>query len=150
MSLIDMNHPCTFTMFALALALATTGCVRRTIEISTTPEGALVWVNGREVGRTPLSVDFTHYGTYDLMIKKKGWEPIIDAKTTPVPILDSAGLDLIVEILPVDVHHVVKWHIDMERRDGSRRALLKRANELRASLSGDLQASVEKTLNESP
>jgi hypothetical protein len=97
-----------------------------------------------------VSVDFTHYGTYDLMIKKKGWEPIIDAKTTPVPILDSAGLDLIVEILPVDVHHVVKWHIDMERRDGSRRALLKRANELRASLSGDLQASVEKTLNESP
>ena len=145
-----MNHPRTFTMFALALALATTGCVRRTIEISTTPEGALVWVNGREVGRTPVSVGFTHYGTYDLMIKKKGWEPIIDAKTTPVPILDSAGLDLIVEILPVDVHHVVKWHIDMERRDGSRRALLKRANELRASLSGDLQASVEKTLDESP
>lgn len=145
-----MNHARMITFFALALALAMTGCVRRTIEISTTPEGALVWVNGREVGRTPVSVDFTHYGTYDLMIKKKGWEPIIDAKETPVPILDSTGLDLVVEILPVDVHHVVKWHIDMERRDGSRRALLKRANELRTSLDDAQQASAEKTLDESP
>ena len=148
-----MTHRRTITMRllapGLAMALLLPGCVRRTIEISTAPKGALVWLNGREVGRTPVSVDFTHYGTYDLMIKKKGWEPIIVAKDAPVPILDTAGVDLVVEILPIDVHHVVQWHIDMERRDASRRALVKRADALRTSLEDPQPVSAEKTLDES-
>ena len=148
-----MSHRRTITWRLLApgliMALLLPSCVRRTIEISTEPQGALVWLNGREIGRTPVAVDFTHYGTYDLMIKKKGWEPIIVAKDAPVPILDTAGVDLVVEILPIDVHHVVQWHIDMERRDGSRRALIKRADTLRTSLDDPQPDSAEKTLDES-
>ena len=44
--------------------LCLTGCVRRTISISSEPAGALCWLNGREIGRTPLSVDFIYYGDY--------------------------------------------------------------------------------------
>ena len=133
-----------------ALALLMTGCVRRTIEITTSPDGALVWVNGREVGRTPVTVDFMHYGTYDLMIKKKGWEPIIDAKKAPIPITDMPGLDLLVEILPVSAHHTLHWHIDMEPRDESHAALLDRADELRREINGDLAVESGNTLDEAP
>jgi len=38
------------------------GCVRRVIDITSDPPGARVWVNDREAGRTPCSVEFTHYG----------------------------------------------------------------------------------------
>jgi hypothetical protein len=127
-------------MGMVALALLLPGCVRRTIEITTSPKGALVWLNGREVGRTPVSVDFMHYGKYDLMIKKKGWEPIIDARKAPIPVTDMPGLDLMVEILPVNVHHTLHWHIDMEPRDASNAALLERANNLRNDANGDLAA----------
>lgn len=134
----------------LAVALLLPGCVRRTIEITSSPEGALVWVNGREVGRTPVTVDFMHYGTYDLMIKKRGWEPIIDAKRAPIPVMDMPGLDLAIEILPVDAHHVLHWHIDMERRDESHEALLQRADRLRSEL-GDVPGTESRnSLDESP
>ncbi|MCH2135362.1 MAG: PEGA domain-containing protein [Phycisphaerales bacterium] len=126
------------------------GCVRRSLEISSSPEGALVWVNGREVGRTPVTVDFMHYGTYDLMIKKRGWEPIIDKRSAPIPIADLPGLDLAVEILPVDAHHVVQWHIEMEPRDESHGGLLNRANTLRGELEGGDAADSGKALDESP
>ena len=43
----------------------TVGCVRRTITISTDPPGTMVWLNDREVGRSPVDVDFDYYGTYD-------------------------------------------------------------------------------------
>ena len=133
-----------------SLTLMFTGCVRRTIEITTSPEGALVWLNGREVGRTPVTIDFMHYGTYDLMIKKKGWEPIIDAKRAPIPVTDMPGLDLMVEILPIDAHHTLQWHIDMEPRDDSHAALLKRANGLRKEVRGNLAVESRNTLDESP
>lgn len=109
-----------------------------------------MWLNGREVGRTPVTVDFMHYGTYDLMIKKKGWEPIIDAKRAPIPITDMPGLDLIVEILPIDAHRTLQWHIDMEPRDDSHAALLKRANGLRKEIRGNLVVESPNTLDESP
>ncbi len=39
------------------------GCVQRTITITSDPPGALVWLNDREIGRTPLDVNFVYYGT---------------------------------------------------------------------------------------
>ena len=146
-----MRHLRYMLMIALASGplVGLTSCVRRTIEITTEPSGALIWVNGREAGRTPVAIDFTHYGTYDLMIRKKGWEPIIDVRKAPVPVTDVPGPDLLVEILPIDVHHVVKWHIDLQPSDASRTALLNRADTLRDALQSDEDdGSAPKTLDE--
>ena len=42
--------------FALAgAALLSGGCLERTIKVTTEPEGAVVWINDVEVGRTPLA-----------------------------------------------------------------------------------------------
>ncbi len=115
---------------------ASTGCVRRTIQISTTPPGALVWLNHREIGRTPVEVDFTHYGTYDLLIKKKGWEPMIGSMPTGFRVHGTPGLDLALEVLPVPTHDVVKWHIELALRDTDQSALLDRAAAMRAEAGG--------------
>ena len=55
----------TFSLFA--------GCVKRTISISSNPSGALVWVNDREVGRTPVEFEFLYYGEYDLRLERDGY-----------------------------------------------------------------------------
>ncbi len=52
----------------LALVWPLTGCVERTISISSEPSGALVHLNDEEVGRTPLTVPFTFYGTYSVRV----------------------------------------------------------------------------------
>ncbi|MDP6601085.1 MAG: PEGA domain-containing protein [Phycisphaerales bacterium] len=116
--------------------LTQVGCVRRTIRITTEPPGALVWLNHREIGRTPVEADFTHYGTYDLLIKKKGWEPLIGAMPTGFRLRGTPGVDLMLEVMPITTHDVVEWHIDLVRRDQDHNALLDRASELRAQAGG--------------
>ena len=125
-----------FLILICLLLVTATGCVRRTIRITTEPPGALVWLNHREIGRTPVEADFTHYGTYDLMIKKDGYEPLIGAMPTGTRIRGTPGVDLVLEVLPVHMHDLVEWHLEMVPRDEDHAALLQRASALRAEVEG--------------
>jgi hypothetical protein len=53
-------------------AAALCGCVERDITINTEPQGALVMVSEREVGRTPVTIPFTWYGDYDIILRHEG------------------------------------------------------------------------------
>ncbi|MEZ6055078.1 MAG: PEGA domain-containing protein [Planctomycetaceae bacterium] len=59
------------------------GCVSRRMTVRTEPSGALVEINGKRVGTTPASMDFTYYGTYEIRISKPGYE----TKTIHQPVL---------------------------------------------------------------
>ncbi len=52
------------------------GCLERKLTITTEPEGALVILSDKEVGRTPLTTTFTWHGDYDIIIRypEKGYE----------------------------------------------------------------------------
>jgi hypothetical protein len=52
------------------------GCVERTITFTSQPKGALVYLNDKEIGRTPVSVPFEWYGDYDIILRKDGCEPL--------------------------------------------------------------------------
>src|ERR1043165_4777491 len=52
------------------------GCVRRTLTVTTDPPGAVIYLNGVEAGRTPLERDFVFYGTYDVAVRKEGYETL--------------------------------------------------------------------------
>jgi hypothetical protein len=60
----------------IALPGALTGCVSRRMTIASNPPGALVLVEGREVGYTPVSLDFTYYGTREFTLIKDGYETL--------------------------------------------------------------------------
>ena len=50
---------------ALAFALATiSGCVDRRFVIESDPPGAIVYLNDKWVGPTPVDQSFTYYGKY--------------------------------------------------------------------------------------
>lgn len=120
------------TAAVLAASVALTGCVRRTISITTEPEGALVWLNDREVGRTPVEVDFDHYGTYDVRLEYRGYEPMMTSGQALPPWWDNVGLDLIAELTPADLESRIAWHYVLLPLDGDREALVERARKLRA------------------
>lgn len=122
-------------------ALALPGCLKRTIVITTAPEGALVWLNDVEVGRTPLETDFTFYGTYDVRIRREGYEPIITSRKADAPIHEAPGVDLIAEALPVNFHNKVEWHWvltpvgeNVLGKLEAEQALIERANAMRAEI----------------
>ena len=127
------------TLALLAAAACSTGCLKRTISVTTEPPGALVWINDVEVGRTPLETDFTFYGTYDVRVRREGYEPIITSAKADTPIQEQPGIDLLAEAAPVRFHNVVRWHWVLtplaeqsQPKEQSEQDLITRANALRA------------------
>jgi hypothetical protein len=118
----------------LILAAASTGCVERTIRITSEPSGALVWLNDREIGRTPVDVGFVHYGTYDVRLLKEGYEPLHVPGEAKPPVWDMIGLDLAAELMPLELQSDVHWHYELEPARDDREGLVQRAEAIRDEL----------------
>jgi hypothetical protein len=56
------------------LLLAAAGCVERRYTIRTDPPGALVFVNGEEIGPTPVSRSFTYWGPREIVLVADGYQ----------------------------------------------------------------------------
>ncbi len=131
----DARHAAAILCFGLILAaLLCTGCVRRTLTITSEPPGALCWLNGREVGRTPVTVDFLHYGEYDVQLTKDGYEPLLTSGKANSPWWDTIPLDIAAEAVPGEPHADIRWHYALEPRLTDRAALIDRAEALREKL----------------
>lgn len=82
---------------ASGVASVAGGCAERRLAITSEPTGATVWVNDVEVGRTPVEVNFTHYGMYDVRLRLEGYEPIATSAEAKAPWYEFVGADLITE-----------------------------------------------------
>lgn len=83
----------------LCCAIACSGCVRRRLTVRTSPPGALVFVDGQEIGRTPVSTPFIYYGTRNFRIMKDGFETIDVNQPIPAPWYQIPGIDFFAENL---------------------------------------------------
>lgn len=119
---------------ALLAAAAAAGCVRREIEVTSTPPGALLTLNGREVGRTPARLQFTFDGTYDVRLRLAGYESVQGKGTTDMPAWDFIGADLVAEIVPGDFERRERWHFDLVPEHHAEVGLLDRARAARRSV----------------
>ncbi len=111
-----------------------TGCVERTIKITSEPPGALVYLNDEEVGRTPCRTEFTYYGTYDVRLVLDGYEPYMGPGKMDTPIHQWPVFDLVAEILPTQFSDTVEWHFDLQTVDDDPAAMLDRALQLRSRM----------------
>jgi hypothetical protein len=118
----------------LCLTMAAQGCVRRVIDITSDPPGARVWVNDREAGRTPCSVEFTHYGRYDVRLRREGFEPVAGWGDADEPVWDFVGCDLVSEVVPARFTSRVQWHFTLIPTDQDEAALVQRARAMRTGL----------------
>jgi hypothetical protein len=95
--------------FACVLSL---GCVERRLVITSEPAGALVYLNDQEVGRTPLEVPFTWYGTYDVRLEREGYQMLQTEQVAERPWWETPGPDLFAEAVP-DKQVEIAWHLQM-------------------------------------
>jgi len=83
-----------------ACLVASTGCtgrVMRTIAVESEPQGAIVWLNDNEVGRTPVTVPFTWYGVYRIRLEAEGYETLTVYERVAAPWYQWVGIDLAFE-----------------------------------------------------
>jgi hypothetical protein len=96
----------------LCAVLALSGCVHRQLTVTTDPPGALVHLNDQEFGRTPVTREFTWYGTYDVQLRKEGYETRKTTGKVIAPWWQWVPIDLVAELLPLtdrrQLHYTLK------------------------------------------
>ena len=120
------------------LLLATqVGCVKRTLTITSDPPNALVWLNDREVGRTPMHVAFLYYGEYDIRIQHDERGTLLTSRWIRAPWWDAPFVDIAAEVLPFQLDSTPVWHFDLQPRNDNPELLVDRANAFRTREVGD-------------
>ena len=98
----------------VACALSMAGCLERTITVTSEPPGAIVVLNDVEIGRTPVTTEFTYFGVYDVRVRKDGFEPLVTRRETPTPIWEYPGIDLLAIAAPWRIKTSVDWNFELE------------------------------------
>lgn len=120
------------------MAVASSGCISRSLMIESDPPGAEVRLNGTLVGETaagrPLWVPFRHYGIYDVEVRKKGFETLREREPVLAPGWARFPLCLFTELLwPGVIHdeHYLSYRLSPPVPP-DRAELLRRATEAQA------------------
>ena len=94
------------------------GCVHRRMTIESNPVGALVLLDGKEIGYTPVSHDFTYYGTREVTLIKDGYETQTYPAQLRTPWYQKVPLDFFSDNLllyPVTNRH--RFRFQMRAKD---------------------------------
>lgn len=125
------------------------GCVERELTVDTDPPGALVYLNDQEVGRTPFKKEFLWYGTYDVTIRKDGYEPLRTKAPVIAPWWQFFPIDLIPELLPFRLNDSHRLTFTLKPTSESKvdpDRLVRRAESYKQSLeSGEKPAKLPKS-----
>ncbi len=81
------------------------GCVERTIRITSDPPGARVFLNDEEVGTTPVRTTFLWYGDYDIILRKDGYQTVKTHARIDPPWYQIPPLDFVSECLVIGTIH---------------------------------------------
>jgi hypothetical protein len=115
------------------LTLSPLGCVSRRLMVQSNPPGAMVLVEGREIGYTPTAVDFTYYGKREITLIKDGYETTTQLVPVRTPWYQLPGVDFFTDnLLPFRVTDRRTAAFDLQPKQMvPNQELLNRGQELR-------------------
>jgi hypothetical protein len=129
-----------FVLCATA-ALLSSGCMHRRLTIRSDPPGALVQVDGEEVGYTPTSIDYTYYGTREITLQRAGYKTLTTQVKLATPWYQVFPLEFITDnfaLTKINDRREVTYALTPETLE-PRGYLEDRANNLRSeALRGEL------------
>lgn len=119
--------------FLAMFSLSSAGCVSRRLMVYSNPPGAMVLLQGREIGYTPTAVDFTHYGKMELTLIKDGYETTTKLVPVRAPWYQWPGIDFFSDnLLPFRVTDRQSASFDLQPQQMvPNQELLNRGKELR-------------------
>lgn len=120
---VSSNKICSPRVLARILTLglllcAGSGCVSRRLVIRSDPPGALVELDGRQVGQTPFSTDFTYYGTREVKLSMPGYETLTVQQPIRTPWYQVFPLEFVSDnLLPFRVTDRRDFMYRLQRRN---------------------------------
>ena len=118
-----------------AVVICQIGCVHRRLTIRSNPPGALVYVDGVEIGRTPVSTSFIYYGTRTVRLELDGYETVQENHRVRAPWYQIPPLDFVSDNLATrDLRDERVLYFELvPMRVVPTRQLISRADQLRMS-----------------
>jgi hypothetical protein len=99
----------------LAFFFFLSGCVRQRMTVSSYPPGATVYLDGKEIGRTPCSTGFDFYGKREFRLVKDGYETLTVVRPVRAPWYEYFPLDFASEVLlPGKLTDQKSYEFDMQ------------------------------------
>ncbi len=103
--MIKTIRSCHF-LILIATIFAFSGCVTRSLTVNTNPSNALVYIDNKLIGESPVTVPFTFYGTRKIMIEKKDE----DGKLTHERTIAFEKIEApVYEVFPLDFFSELLW-----------------------------------------
>jgi hypothetical protein len=136
---------CFLLIFPVLTLLLFEGCVRRRMTVRSNPSGATVYLDGKEIGRTPFSTNFDFYGKREFRVVKQGYETKTVLMPVRAPWYELPGIDFVSEVLlpgKLTDHKYYEFDLKQEQIIPTHE-LVSRAEELRrtAHAEGTLQVN---------
>jgi hypothetical protein len=110
-----------FSFLAIvAIIFVSAGCVTRTITVKTNPSNALVYIDDKLEGESPVTIPFTYYGTRKIMIEKRDADGRLTHERTTVfekikaPVYEIFPLDFFSEVLwpgKIEDEHILNYDL---------------------------------------
>lgn len=94
-----MRQPRLARGLALLLLVASSACVERKLTIRSDPSHAEVTLDGKPVGKTPVSVRFQDYGGREVILAKQGYARLRKVVDVSPPCYQWFGLDFFFELV---------------------------------------------------
>lgn len=100
----------------LLVGMTASGCVERTLEVTSEPPGAKVVINNTVHGVTPFTYRFNHYGVHDIYVTKTGYYPLRVAEPVTSPVYQRPFLDFSTDVLyPGTIKDTRQLHYVLEK-----------------------------------
>jgi hypothetical protein len=120
-----------------SLLLIVGGCVEHELVVDTEPQGALVYMNNQEIGRTPIRREFNWYGTYDVVVRMEGYETLRVRQPVIAPWWQWIPFDFVAEVLPFRMTDTQRLHYTLKpttQAAADPQQMMRRAHDLEGKL----------------
>jgi PEGA domain len=91
-------HLCAFVPLCLCACLFT-GCLHRSLSVTSEPSGAQLIVNGEAAGNTPARLRFHHHGVYRVELRKPGYQPVVEGLRLGPKFYERMPIDFVTDVL---------------------------------------------------
>jgi len=112
--------------------------VERKLYLQSDPPDAVVFLDGRPQGKTPVEVEFHYYGTRQVELRHEGFRPRRELIEVEAPWFQYLPIDFFFDVLwpwtLVDAqtfHFTLEPYLPSQLEQGEREELLEKADELR-------------------
>ncbi|WKZ18215.1 MAG: PEGA domain-containing protein [Candidatus Jettenia sp. CY-1] len=135
-----------FVIAGLFWCVTLCGCVLRSLTVDSNPPGAVVYLDDKPIGETPVTIEFTYYGTRKITLEKTDaegrllYERKIAYEKIKAPVYQIFPIDFFFElIIPVKLkdEHYFNYQLDPLKQipvEELRKEVMRNAEELRDQL----------------